>query len=164
MTVRSFPMPSHQRLRLHKQQRLCQFLLSQQQAGQHESEPLDGHQRWSLAQPTGHSTPWIVPSEQRPFGRPPREHTPQKKTAPRGAVQRSHMVECPGLTDKPAGPSEASHRHLTCTGSPQAVRKRTPEEFWNTTVPRLPNRHNMRLLLRTPAAQERGDFAMLLLL
>ena len=28
------------------------------------------------------------------------------------------MVECPGLTGKPAGLSEASHRHLTCTSSP----------------------------------------------
>jgi len=25
------------------------------------------------------------------------------------------MVECPGLADKPARLSEASHRHLTCT-------------------------------------------------
>ena len=27
------------------------------------------------------------------------------------------MVECPGLTGKPARLSEASHRHLTCTGT-----------------------------------------------
>ena len=44
------PMPSHQRLGSHDQQRRCQSLLAQQEAGQHESEPLDGHQRGSLAQ------------------------------------------------------------------------------------------------------------------
>ena len=43
------PMPSHQRLGSHDQQRLCQFLIAQQEAGQRESEPLDGHQRGSLA-------------------------------------------------------------------------------------------------------------------
>jgi hypothetical protein len=44
--------------------------------------------------------------ERRRFGRPPRRHTPEKRTAPGGAAQRSHMVDrlcLPLSSDRDAG-------------------------------------------------------------
>ena len=43
-----------------------------------------------------------------------------KTTAPEGAAQRSHMVECAGLTGNPTRLSAVSYRHLTQTGRPTA--------------------------------------------
>jgi len=39
------------------------------------------------------------------------------ETAPEGAAEWSRMVEWPGVTGKPAGLPEVSHRHLTVTNT-----------------------------------------------
>ena len=90
------PVPAHQRLRLHNQQRILQLLLAQQQAGEHESEPLDGHQRWSLAQLSLQDQHLVV-ERQHQAGLLAAEHQPEEQVE--GREQHQHDIPEHGRED-----------------------------------------------------------------